>query len=271
MPLQRSPNAESLLRLARRSRQLLDAARAHARTHACPPTARAPAVTAMAVAIVAAACSSLEPEDPPARARAAVVQDVGAMLAQAESAYAKLEWARAAVLYAELVKRDTANADYWFKLGNSEARAGNSERAVAALTRAARLEPEMSKAWFNLSVVELRRARAGTRSVVAERGGRRCPQRARRCTARTADGSARRVAPGAVERARLRLHARRIIAQRGGWGGARRHRLPHYDALGTHARTPRPRPVGARRRPLDRTLRQRPTPSAWLTPSISFI
>ena len=120
----------------------------------------------MAVAIVAAACSSLEPEDPPARARAAVVQDVGAMLAQAESAYAKLEWARAAVLYAELVKRDTANADYWFKLGNSEARAGNSERAVAALTRAARLEPEMSKAWFNLSVVELRRARQALEALL---------------------------------------------------------------------------------------------------------
>ncbi|MEM7540163.1 MAG: tetratricopeptide repeat protein [Pseudomonadota bacterium] len=76
----------------------------------------------------------------------------------AVESYSKREWLAAAIAYRRLTIAVPGDPDFWFRLGTAEARLGNSDRALAAYREAVVRDPKMSKGWYNLSVVEIRRA-----------------------------------------------------------------------------------------------------------------
>ncbi len=78
--------------------------------------------------------------------------------AEAAAAYEQQDWAAAEVLYAELVTLLPQNAEYWFRLGNCYTRTGKPDEAVVAYREALVRDPELSKAWYNMGLVQLRQS-----------------------------------------------------------------------------------------------------------------
>ena len=83
-----------------------------------------------------------------------VIKPKGAL----EAHLSRKDWAAAEVLYAELVTLLPQNAEYWFRLGNCYTRTGKPDEAVVAYREALVRDPELSKAWYNMGLVQLRQS-----------------------------------------------------------------------------------------------------------------
>lgn len=72
--------------------------------------------------------------------------------------YQKKDYRDALPVYERLVEEIPDDALLHFRLGNLYAHLKQPDRAVAAYRRAVQLNPRMDKAWYNMSVVQLRQA-----------------------------------------------------------------------------------------------------------------
>ncbi len=78
---------------------------------------------------------------------------------QAEQAYEEQDWRKSEQFYTLLlVQRIPENAKHWFRLGNVYARTQRPDAAVVAYREALLRDPKMSKAWFNMGVLQLKQA-----------------------------------------------------------------------------------------------------------------
>lgn len=84
--------------------------------------------------------------------------DIKATQALASERYADGDWAAAETQYVALAREIPQQADYWFRLGNIYARTDRPDLAVSAYREALVRDPQLSKAWFNMGVVQLRQA-----------------------------------------------------------------------------------------------------------------
>ena len=110
-----------------------------------------------------AACASLStpaPHGPTPTGVAAQTppQDPASLAAAAETAYATQRWADSERLYTELVTREPAHPEAWFKLGNIYARSARPDFAVRAYREAVTRDPHHARALHNLGMVQLREA-----------------------------------------------------------------------------------------------------------------
>jgi tetratricopeptide (TPR) repeat protein len=60
--------------------------------------------------------------------------------------------------YSVLVREIPAEAQNWFRLGNVYARTQRPDAAVAAYREAVVRNPKLTKAWYNMGIVQLRQA-----------------------------------------------------------------------------------------------------------------
>lgn len=100
-----------------------------------------------------------------ASAAAAPAADARSRLELAARAYRDHDWAAAEPHYRALAAQMPQDADLWFKLGNIYARTERPELAVAAYREALVRRPELTKAWFNMGVVQLRQAAASFKQM----------------------------------------------------------------------------------------------------------
>jgi len=100
-----------------------------------------------------------------ASAAAAPAADARSRLELAARAYRDHDWAAAEPHYRALAAEMPQDADLWFKLGNIYARTERPELAVAAYRETLVRRPELTKAWFNMGVVQLRQAAASFKQM----------------------------------------------------------------------------------------------------------
>lgn len=77
---------------------------------------------------------------------------------QADEAYEKGDMDTSEKHYSALVKEVPSEAKPWFRLANIYARTERPGAAVRAYREALIRDPEMSKAWYNMGIVQLREA-----------------------------------------------------------------------------------------------------------------
>ncbi|MEM7466913.1 MAG: tetratricopeptide repeat protein [Pseudomonadota bacterium] len=111
------------------------------------------------------ACSNTETKDPaPAPAAAQSEKntekdiDSAETLALAERAYAAKDWQTAEKNYVLITRAIPKEAHPWFRLGNIYARTERPEYAVRAYKEALLRDPSLSKAWYNMGLVQLRQS-----------------------------------------------------------------------------------------------------------------
>lgn len=85
-------------------------------------------------------------------------EDLFALRQKAAKAYAAGDMKESEKEYAELVKKVPQDADLWFRLGNVYASTQRPAAAVKAYHEALVRQPEMSKAWYNMGIMQLRQA-----------------------------------------------------------------------------------------------------------------
>ncbi len=76
----------------------------------------------------------------------------------AEAAYQSNDWVESEKHYAVLVQEVPQRALYWFRLGNVYARTNRPDAAIIAYREAVLRDPEMTKGWFNMGVLQLKQA-----------------------------------------------------------------------------------------------------------------
>jgi len=76
----------------------------------------------------------------------------------AEQAYDDQDWLNSEKYYTQLVKNIPEDAENWFRLGNVYARTQRPDAAVISYREAVLRDPEMSKAWFNMGILQLKQA-----------------------------------------------------------------------------------------------------------------
>lgn len=76
----------------------------------------------------------------------------------AVAAYEDNNWLEGEKHYSELVRRIPENPVHWFRLGNIYARTQRPDAAIVSYREALVRNPEMTKAWFNMGVLQLRQA-----------------------------------------------------------------------------------------------------------------
>ncbi|MEJ2760170.1 MAG: tetratricopeptide repeat protein [Gammaproteobacteria bacterium] len=84
--------------------------------------------------------------------------DLDALARQAASAYERDDMAQSARLYQRLTQASPEVADYWYRLGNSQARTGKPYAAIKSYSEALTREPGMTDAWYNMGLVQLQLA-----------------------------------------------------------------------------------------------------------------
>lgn len=77
---------------------------------------------------------------------------------QADAAYEEGDMAASEKHYSVLVKEVPGEARPWFRLANIYARTERPGAAVRAYREALIRDPEMTKAWYNMGIVQLREA-----------------------------------------------------------------------------------------------------------------
>lgn len=77
---------------------------------------------------------------------------------QAMAAYAKGDWETARKKLVEVTKRVPKEVDSWFRLGNVYAHMHLPAEAIVAYREALVRQPDLAKAWHNLTVMHLRQA-----------------------------------------------------------------------------------------------------------------
>ncbi len=80
------------------------------------------------------------------------------MMTDADTAYINGDWVESERLYIIISQRVPAEIIPWFRLGNIFARSDRPDAAVAAYREALIRRPEMSKAWHNMGVTQLKQA-----------------------------------------------------------------------------------------------------------------
>ncbi len=83
-------------------------------------------------------------------------QDLFAIQNIADSAYENDDLVTAERNYEILIKASPENAKHWFRLGNIYVRTNRPVAAINLYREAVLRDPTFSKAWFNLSVVQLK-------------------------------------------------------------------------------------------------------------------
>jgi tetratricopeptide (TPR) repeat protein len=84
--------------------------------------------------------------------------DTAQTLALAETAYASKDWEAAEQNYVIITRAIPKEATPWFRLGNIYARTNRPDFAVRAYKEALLREPGLSKAWYNMGLVQLRQS-----------------------------------------------------------------------------------------------------------------
>lgn len=79
---------------------------------------------------------------------------------RADQAYAEADWQTAERAYRELTRQVPREIEPWFRLGNIYARLEQPEQALAAYREVLVRDPNNSKTWHNMGVVQLRQATA---------------------------------------------------------------------------------------------------------------
>ena len=83
-------------------------------------------------------------------------EDLFEIQAQADEAYQANKYALAEEKYEMLIKASPENAKNWFRLGNIYVRTNRPVAAINLYREAVLRDPTFSKAWFNLSIVQLK-------------------------------------------------------------------------------------------------------------------
>ena len=87
-----------------------------------------------------------------------LTMDADEMAKLANIAYEENDWGNSEKYYAELVHRIPENPLYWFRLGNVYTSTQRPDAAVTAYREALVRDPKMSKAWYNMGVLQLKQA-----------------------------------------------------------------------------------------------------------------
>ncbi len=90
---------------------------------------------------------------------------------QAAKAYQANEWVTAAKLYGRLARADSANPEYWYRLGNALVRLNKADAAVAAYRQALSQDPDDTRIWHNLGIVRLHQATEAFVELQQKAGG----------------------------------------------------------------------------------------------------
>lgn len=77
---------------------------------------------------------------------------------QADEAYEKGDIETSEKLYSTLVKEVPGEAKPWFRLANVYARTQRPDAAIRAYREALVRDPQMTKAWYNMGLMQLREA-----------------------------------------------------------------------------------------------------------------
>jgi cytochrome c-type biogenesis protein CcmH/NrfG len=76
----------------------------------------------------------------------------------ADHAYENQDWLSSERHYVQLVQDPPVKASHWFRLGNIYAKTRRADAAMVAYREALRLDPKLSKAWFNMGILQLKQA-----------------------------------------------------------------------------------------------------------------
>ncbi len=71
------------------------------------------------------------------------------------SAYQSGDYDQASKLFEQLTDKVPKDAELWFKLGNSYAKAKKPQKAIEAYQNALLREPDLAKAWYNMGIVQM--------------------------------------------------------------------------------------------------------------------
>ncbi len=86
------------------------------------------------------------------------LSEVAQLEQQARTAYQTEDWATAEKAYRDLTIQVPAEAEPWFRLGNVYARSNKLDAAVATYREALIRDPNNSKIWHNMGVIQLKQA-----------------------------------------------------------------------------------------------------------------
>lgn len=90
--------------------------------------------------------------------REAAKPDMFKLEQDADVAYQKGDLATSEKDYLELVKKIPEEPLHWFRLGNIYARTDRPDAAIVAYREAVLRNPQYSKAWYNMGIIQLRQA-----------------------------------------------------------------------------------------------------------------
>ncbi len=86
------------------------------------------------------------------------LSDVTQLEQEANKAYRNEDWATAEKAYQRLTIQIPGDIEPWFRLGNVYARTNQLDAAVVTYREALTRDPENSKIWHNLGVIQLKQA-----------------------------------------------------------------------------------------------------------------
>lgn len=101
----------------------------------------------------------------PAENTAPAGADLLSVEREALEAYQRQDWATSEKNFVLLTQKIPAESEPWFKLGNIYARTERPELAVRAYREAVIRDPEHSRAWHNMGVVQLKQAAASFKEL----------------------------------------------------------------------------------------------------------
>jgi cytochrome c-type biogenesis protein CcmH/NrfG len=88
----------------------------------------------------------------------ATAQDLFEIEKLAAAAYEGSNWLEGEKHYLVLVEKDPEQSLYWLRLGNIYARTNRPDAAVMAYREALIRDPELTNAWYNMGIIQLKQA-----------------------------------------------------------------------------------------------------------------
>jgi Flp pilus assembly protein TadD len=116
-------------------------------------------ITLVALAVLLVGCTSMQAAPPATAAGSVSGSDLLELDRQADLAYRDGRHEAAAQAYGELVRAVDDDPQYWYRLGNAYVRLGRLTEAAMAYEQTLALDPSNARAWHNLGVVLVARAR----------------------------------------------------------------------------------------------------------------
>ncbi|WXL25590.1 tetratricopeptide repeat protein [Ectopseudomonas mendocina] len=99
------------------------------------------------LALLISGCANLQPKN-----------QIIDLQRQADNAYSQGDFATSTKLYGQLAKKMPTDAGVRYQLGNSQARQGDNQAAIASYRDALVRDPQHARSWHNLLQVQLREA-----------------------------------------------------------------------------------------------------------------